>query len=103
MLLGRALALTSGLALALAACSDEQLSPDGSDGAAVGICRSALENVADRERLATTVRTAGNGYVVNAWTSGQAEGIPDYVCDVKRDAGAERGVAIVKIRPSPAR
>ena len=90
----RALTLTLVIACSVAACSGSQPSPAGSDGAAVAACRSSLSNVADDRTLATTVRNEGSGYVINAWTDGRAEGIPDYVCNVVRDEQAARGVAV---------
>ena len=98
-----ALAVTAVIALGAAACADSPSSPVAGDGAAVAACRSSLRTVADPARLATTVRDEGDGYVVNAWTTGRAEGVPDHVCDVARDENAARGVAVVDIRPAPAR
>jgi hypothetical protein len=54
--------------------------------------------VADEERLATTVREEEPGFLIRAWTSGRAEGRPDYLCRVARDEGAERGVRVVTIK-----
>ena len=96
------LAFTLAVTCSLAACGADRMPPKGSDEAAVVACRSLLKNVTDLGRLASTVRDEGDGYVVNAWTNGQARGVPDYVCDVERDPDAERGVVVVEVRPSPA-
>jgi hypothetical protein len=82
--------------MAVAACGDQR-SRDGSDGAAVATCRTVLGQVADQQRLATTVREEEPGFLIRAWTSGRAEGEPDYLCQVARDEGAERGVRVVSI------
>ena len=96
-----ALLVMSAVAL-VSGCGHSQRSPDDSEGAAVAACRTALSDVAT-DRLATTVRDEGpSGYVVNAWTEGTASGVPDYVCEVARDENADRGVAVVDVRPSPA-
>jgi hypothetical protein len=57
-----------------------------------------LEKVGPTERLATTVREEGQGFLVSAWRSGRAEGRPDYLCQVARDESAERGVAVVRLQ-----
>jgi hypothetical protein len=85
------------VALVLAACG-EQRSPDGSDGAAVAACRDLLGKMADAERLATTVREEEPGFLIRGWSSGRAEGQPDYLCHVARDGSAERGVRVVKLQ-----
>ena len=88
--------LTVVVAAALAACGDQR-SPDGSEGAAVAACRTLLGQVVEQERLATTVREEEPGFLIQAWTSGRAEGQPDYLCQVTRDEGAEREVRVVTI------
>lgn len=85
------------VALALGACG-EQRSADVSDGAAIAACRDLLGQVANSERLATTVRDEEPGFLVRAWSSGRAEGQPDYLCHVARDESAERGVRVVKLQ-----
>lgn len=85
------------VAILLAACG-EQRSADGSDGAAIAACRDALAQIANSERLATTVREEQPGFLIRAWSSGRAEGQPDHLCHVARDEGAERGVRVVKIQ-----
>lgn len=84
-------------AILLAACG-VQRSADGSDGAAVGACRDVLGRVANSERLATTVREEGPGFLIRAWSGGRVEGQPDYLCHVARDEAAERGVRVVEIQ-----
>lgn len=95
MLVWRA-CLTVVIAMVLAACGNPR-SPDSSDGAAVAACRTLLGQVVDEERLATTVREEEPGFLIRAWTSGRAEGQPDYLCQVARDARAERGVRVATI------
>jgi hypothetical protein len=85
------------VAVALAACG-EQRSDDGSHGVAVAACRDLLGKVVDSERLATTVREEEPGFLIRAWSSGRAEGQPDYLCHVARDESAERGVRVVKLQ-----
>lgn len=55
------------LVMALIAACGEQRSPDGSDGAAVAACRGVLGQIADSERLATTVREEQPGFLIRAW------------------------------------
>ena len=95
MLVSR-VALPFVIAMAVAACG-EQRSADGSDGAAVAACRTVLGQVADEERLATTVRAEEPGFLIRAWASGRPEGQPDYLCQVARDDDAERGVRVVTL------
>lgn len=94
----RPLALMLGIACGAGACGDSQMSPDGSDGAAVATCRDVLAQVSESDRLATTVRAEGAGYMVSAWADGRAEGSPDYLCQVAREEKEERGVAVVRIQ-----
>lgn len=89
--------LVAAVVVAISACGAPR-SADGSDGAAVAVCRGALEQVGPSERLATTVREEGEGFLVRAWTSGRAQGNPDYLCRVVRDHSAERGVAVVRLQ-----
>lgn len=89
--------LTVVITMTLTACGS-QGSPDGSDGAAVAACRTLLGQVADEERLATTVREEEPGFLIRAWTGGRAEGQPDYLCQVARDEAAERCVRVVTIK-----
>lgn len=95
---GHAIALAVILAGSAAACGDSQLSADGSDGAAVAACRSVLAQLSTPDGLATTVREEGTGFVVSAWTSGRAEGDPDYRCEVARAEDAKRGVEVVGVQ-----
>jgi hypothetical protein len=86
--------------LGLAACGGERLSPDGTDGAAVGICRKAVNSTED---WSSTVRDKGtDGFVVSIWRQPRPSGDPDYVCEVRRDPGEPRGLAIKGIQPPPA-
>lgn len=91
-------ALVTSIVCSVAACGDSQVSPDGSDGAAVAACRDVLAQVSKPERLATTVREESPGYMVSAWRDGRTEGKPDYLCQVARDESAERGVAVVRLQ-----
>lgn len=91
-------ALGVGVVCSIGACGDSQISADGSDGAAVAACHDVLAQVSKSERLATTVREDGSGYMVSAWRGGRADGKPDYLCQVARDEKAERGVAVVRLR-----
>jgi hypothetical protein len=84
------------LLLAVPACS-AQGDADGGDGAAVAACRGVLADLAPAERLATTVRDEGDGFLVSAWSTGRAEGKADYLCRVERDGDADRGVRVVRI------
>lgn len=86
------------LVTALVAACGEQRSADGSDGAAVAACREVLGQIANPERLATTVREEDPGFLIRAWSGGQAEGQPDYLCQVIRDEGAKRGVRVVRLQ-----
>ncbi len=89
-------------AFSLASCSENEGSPDGSDGAAIAVCRAALRDVAPPDKLATTVgRLVANGYTVKAWTNGQAEGPPNYTCNLVRDNATERGIRLVGLDPKP--
>lgn len=96
-MVGRRCAHLVLLAILLAACGEDR-SPDGSDGAAVAACRDVLGQLVNSERLATTVREEQPGFLIRAWSSGQAEGRPDYLCHVARDEGADRGVRVVKVQ-----
>ena len=89
--------LTVVVTIALASCGDQH-SRDGSDGAAVAACRTLLGQVADQDRLATTVREEEPGFLIRAWTGGRVEGQADYLCRVARDDAAERGVRVVTIQ-----
>jgi hypothetical protein len=85
--------------VALVACGATQ-SSDGSDGAAVGICREAVNSTA---RWSSTVRTEGaEGFVVKIWSQPQPSGAPDYVCEARLDPAQPRGLAITTIAPAPA-
>lgn len=85
------------LTAALCACAARS-SADDTDGAAVAACRAVLEDLVPGERLATAVREQGRGFVVSAWRDGRPEGSPDYLCDVAREEGSDRGVAVVKVQ-----
>lgn len=79
----------------LAGCGEA----DTADGAAVAACRALLVEVgAATDQAATTVRQQGRGFVVEAWSSGRAEGSPDHRCEVARDPDAPRGVAVVRLQ-----
>jgi hypothetical protein len=85
--------------MAVGACGGERLSDDGTDGAAVGVCRDAVNSNGD---WSSTVRDDdADGFVVNVWRQSRPLGEPDYVCKVRREPDEPGGVKIAEIMPSP--
>lgn len=66
----------------------------------MGACSRAVELRAPEQARRATVRDDGpERWVVDVWTDRPAEGVPDHVCRVVRDARGEAGFRVVSIRP----
>lgn len=70
------------------------------DLGAMSACGRAVEERAPEQEQRATVRDDGpDAWVVNVWTDGPAEGVPDHTCDVVRDEDAGEGFRVVDVRP----
>jgi hypothetical protein len=91
-----AVAMIALVGLGLTSCADQSAATDAD---AVTACHEALtaRGVSKPPPWPTTTGTVGDDWRVNVWTSGRAEGIPNYVCEVARtDSGH---VSVTEIRP----